>query len=155
MEQGTLNRVSEERITRTLRDNAGFLLTQNGVLHHLGFVVKSISAVADEFAASISARWDGEIIHDPIQRVRVAFFSPVDSAKSGVRTGGAGERRLAGQQISSRSEADCITSATKSTIWTRHSRRRGAPAGRSLLLPHRQLHSKADVSRGFFPKRAC
>jgi len=79
MEQGTLNRVSEERITDSAH-NAGFLLTQNGVLHHLGFVVKSILTVADEFAASLSARWDGEIIHDPIQRVRVAFFSPVHSA---------------------------------------------------------------------------
>jgi methylmalonyl-CoA/ethylmalonyl-CoA epimerase len=62
-----------------LGERASFLLSGNGVLHHLGFVVKSISAVADEFAVSISARWDGEITHDPIQRVRVAFFSPVDS----------------------------------------------------------------------------
>jgi methylmalonyl-CoA/ethylmalonyl-CoA epimerase len=80
MEQGTLNRVSEEGITESAHKNAGFLLSQRGALHHLGFVVKSISTVADEFAASMSAHWDGEIIHDPIQRVRVAFFSPVDSA---------------------------------------------------------------------------
>ena len=26
----------------------------------------------------MSARWDGEIIHDPIQQVRVAFFYPAD-----------------------------------------------------------------------------
>ena len=58
---------------------AGFLLSGNGVLHHLGFVVTSISAVAEEFAFSMSARWDGEITHDPIQRVRVAFFNPVDA----------------------------------------------------------------------------
>jgi methylmalonyl-CoA/ethylmalonyl-CoA epimerase len=80
MEQGTLNRVGEEGITESAHKNAGFLLSQRGALHHLGFVVKSISTVADEFAASMSAHWDGEIIHDPIQRVRVAFFSPVDSA---------------------------------------------------------------------------
>lgn len=55
------------------------LLGGTGLLHHLGFVVSSISAVAEEFAASVSARWDGEIIHDPIQRVRVAFFSPADT----------------------------------------------------------------------------
>jgi methylmalonyl-CoA/ethylmalonyl-CoA epimerase len=61
-----------------LADRASFLLSGNGVLHHLGFVVRSISDVAEEFAASISARWEGEITHDPIQRVRVAFFSPVD-----------------------------------------------------------------------------
>jgi methylmalonyl-CoA/ethylmalonyl-CoA epimerase len=60
-------------------DRAGFLLSRKGMLHHLGFVVASISAVAEEFAASVSARWDGEITHDPIQRVRVAFLSPADS----------------------------------------------------------------------------
>jgi methylmalonyl-CoA/ethylmalonyl-CoA epimerase len=59
-------------------ESAGFLVSGNSIQHHLGFVVRSISAVAKEFAASVSARWDGEIIHDPIQRVRVAFFSPVD-----------------------------------------------------------------------------
>lgn len=56
----------------------GPLLSGNGILHHLGFAVSSISAVAEEFAASMSALWDGEIIHDPIQRVRVTFFKPVD-----------------------------------------------------------------------------
>ena len=58
---------------------AGFLLGTNGVLHHLGFVVSSISAAAEDFAVSISARWDGEIIFDPIQRVRVSFFYPADT----------------------------------------------------------------------------
>lgn len=58
---------------------AEFLLSENGILHHLGFVVSSISTVAESFAAYMSASWDGEIIHDPIQRVRVAFFDPVDS----------------------------------------------------------------------------
>ena len=48
-------------------------------MHHLGCVVPSISAVADAFAASISASWDGHIIHDPLQRVRVAFFKPFDA----------------------------------------------------------------------------
>ena len=49
------------------------------MLHHLGFVVASISAVAEEFAASMSARWDGQVVHDPLQRVRVACFSPADA----------------------------------------------------------------------------
>jgi methylmalonyl-CoA/ethylmalonyl-CoA epimerase len=44
----------------------------------LGFVVPSISAAAESFAASMSTRWDGRVIHDPVQRVRVAFFSPAD-----------------------------------------------------------------------------
>jgi methylmalonyl-CoA/ethylmalonyl-CoA epimerase len=61
-----------------LAERPSFLLSGNGVLHHLGFVVKSISDVAEEFAASISASWDGEITHDPIQRVRVSFLDPVD-----------------------------------------------------------------------------
>lgn len=54
------------------------LLGAQGVLHHLGFVVRSISSVGQDFASSMSARWDGEIIHDALQRVRVAFFYPAD-----------------------------------------------------------------------------
>jgi methylmalonyl-CoA/ethylmalonyl-CoA epimerase len=54
------------------------LLGGNGTLHHVGFAVPSISAAAEEFAVILSAHWDGEIIHDPLQRVRVAFFQPVD-----------------------------------------------------------------------------
>lgn len=60
-------------------DRVGPLLSGNGIVHHLGFVVSSISAVAEEFAASMSARWDGKVIHDPLQRVRVTFLSPADS----------------------------------------------------------------------------
>jgi methylmalonyl-CoA/ethylmalonyl-CoA epimerase len=55
------------------------LLGGNGTLHHLGFAVPSISETAEEFALTMSANWDGEIIHDPLQRVRVAFFSPIDT----------------------------------------------------------------------------
>ena len=60
-------------------ERVGPLLSNRGVLHHLGFAVSSISAVSEEFAVAMSARWDGEIIHDPIQRVRVAFLSPADT----------------------------------------------------------------------------
>jgi methylmalonyl-CoA/ethylmalonyl-CoA epimerase len=56
----------------------GPLLSGNGILHHTGFAVASILEVAEEFAASVSANWDGQVIHDPLQRVRVAFFYPVD-----------------------------------------------------------------------------
>ena len=55
------------------------MLARKAILHHLGCVVPSISAAADAFATSISASWDGQIIHDPLQRVRVAFFKPVDA----------------------------------------------------------------------------
>ena len=58
--------------------SVGPLLSGKALLHHLGCVVPSIATVADTFAASISATWDGQIIHDPLQRVRVAFFKPVD-----------------------------------------------------------------------------
>lgn len=57
---------------------AGPLLAGKCTLHHLGVVVASISSAAEEFAASISASWDGQIIHDPLQQVRVAFFKPSD-----------------------------------------------------------------------------
>jgi len=76
-----LNGTNEQRegvADSVLVDRVGPLLSGMGILHHLGFVVSSISAVADEFAASMEARWDGEVIHDPIQRVRVSFFSPAD-----------------------------------------------------------------------------
>jgi len=77
----SVNELNEQRggVDSVQVERAGFLLSGNGILHHIGFVVSSISAVAEEFAASISARWDGEVIHDPIQRVRVAFLSPVDT----------------------------------------------------------------------------
>jgi len=57
----------------------GPLKMGNATLHHLGLVVSSISAAASEFVDALSASWDEKIIHDPIQRVRVAFFLPKDS----------------------------------------------------------------------------
>ena len=82
MSQSTLSadrsneRQDREESSRVER--VGPLLGGNAVLHHLGFVVSSISAAAPDFALSMSAHWDGEIIHDPVQRVRVSFFSPAD-----------------------------------------------------------------------------
>jgi len=80
MARGIENGLDEQRdgSSSLKADRAGFLLSGNGVLHHLGFVVASISATAEDFALSMSASWDGAVIHDPIQRVRVAFFLPVD-----------------------------------------------------------------------------
>jgi len=79
MAHGTLNGLEQRNEVASAKvDRDGFLLTGNCTLHHLGFVVASISTVAKEFAASMSASWDGEIIHDPIQRVRVSFFFPAD-----------------------------------------------------------------------------
>jgi methylmalonyl-CoA/ethylmalonyl-CoA epimerase len=43
-------------------------------MHHVGFVVASIAAIAPGFAQSIAAQWDGNVIHDPLQVVRVTFL---------------------------------------------------------------------------------
>jgi methylmalonyl-CoA/ethylmalonyl-CoA epimerase len=43
-------------------------------LHHVGYVVASISEVGSQFAASLGAYWNGEIIHDPLQEARVTFL---------------------------------------------------------------------------------
>ena len=45
-----------------------------GTFHHVGFVVASIQDSAPGFATSLDATWDGEIIHDPNQVVRVTFL---------------------------------------------------------------------------------
>ena len=46
-----------------------------GNFHHVGFVVASIEATAQAFAKSLEARWDGVIVHDPNQGVRVTFLT--------------------------------------------------------------------------------
>ena len=43
-------------------------------LHHVGFVVSSIAELGRDFARSLGATWDGEIIHDPLQQARVTFM---------------------------------------------------------------------------------
>jgi methylmalonyl-CoA/ethylmalonyl-CoA epimerase len=43
-------------------------------LHHLGFVVSSIKGCSQTFAQALGAAWDGNIVFDPIQKVRVTFF---------------------------------------------------------------------------------
>jgi methylmalonyl-CoA/ethylmalonyl-CoA epimerase len=58
-------------------DEAGPILAGQATLHHFGFVVQSISSVGEQFARCMSARWNGQVIHDPLQRVRVAFLTPV------------------------------------------------------------------------------
>jgi len=49
-------------------------------LHHVGFVVASIQECADSFALALGATWDGKIIHDPLQKVRVTFFQGQNEA---------------------------------------------------------------------------
>jgi methylmalonyl-CoA/ethylmalonyl-CoA epimerase len=43
-------------------------------LHHIGFVVSSIQESGPSFALTLGATWDGKIVFDPIQKVRVTFL---------------------------------------------------------------------------------
>jgi methylmalonyl-CoA/ethylmalonyl-CoA epimerase len=43
-------------------------------LHHIGFVVASISKSAPAFVRSLGAEWDEVIFADPIQKVKVTFL---------------------------------------------------------------------------------
>jgi methylmalonyl-CoA/ethylmalonyl-CoA epimerase len=45
-------------------------------LHHIGFVVGSISDEIYSFAKAVETNWDQVIFHDPLQRARVAFLRP-------------------------------------------------------------------------------
>jgi methylmalonyl-CoA/ethylmalonyl-CoA epimerase len=44
-------------------------------LHHFGFVVADIEGSMAGFMRSLGGAWDGQIFHDPHQRVRVAFLA--------------------------------------------------------------------------------
>ncbi len=75
------NKVDDDQSFQDSSNNdcPGPLLVGNATVHHLGFVVRSISAVARQFAMQMSATWNGKIIHDPLQQVLVSFFSPADA----------------------------------------------------------------------------
>lgn len=58
-------------------------------LHHIGFVLLSIEESAESFARSLCATWDGNIIFDPLQKVRVTFLQgSTDSLIELVEPGG-------------------------------------------------------------------
>lgn len=46
-----------------------------GTFHHIGFVVASIQGTVHDFAESLHAVWDGHIVHDANQLVRVTFLA--------------------------------------------------------------------------------
>src|ERR1700741_4801185 len=48
--------------------------TRPASFHHVGYVVSSIAKVGEDFARSLGAKWDGVIIHDPLQEARVTFM---------------------------------------------------------------------------------
>ena len=46
----------------------------------MGFVVRSIPQAVEGFVKSLGAHWDGVIVHDPAQKVRVTFLKSANSA---------------------------------------------------------------------------
>lgn len=135
-------------------DRVGPLLGGRGVLHHLGLVVASISAVAEGFALAMSAHWDGQVIHDPLHRVRVAFFSPADARNLLFElvepAGGASPVRnflLKGEGY--------ITSVTKLTTWNQPCGKREMWGLRSHHLPSPPLLLEDAGSLGCVPEAAC
>lgn len=48
--------------------------SQGRTLHDVGLVVKDIAKCIERFSRALGGRWDGRIILDPIQSVRVAFI---------------------------------------------------------------------------------
>jgi methylmalonyl-CoA/ethylmalonyl-CoA epimerase len=59
---------------RTHQPETAMNLMQAAVFHHVGYVVKSIAEIGGQFARSLGAEWNGEIIHDPLQEAKVAFL---------------------------------------------------------------------------------
>ena len=51
-----------------------------GSFHHVGFVVRSIPQAVEGFVKSLRARWDGVIVHDAAQKVRVTFLESANPA---------------------------------------------------------------------------
>jgi methylmalonyl-CoA/ethylmalonyl-CoA epimerase len=52
-------------------------LNQTIRLHHVGYVVRSITEVADRFAQSVAASWDQKIFQDPLQDAKVTFLAAI------------------------------------------------------------------------------
>jgi methylmalonyl-CoA/ethylmalonyl-CoA epimerase len=44
-------------------------------IHHVGYVVASIAEAMPGFVRSLQSEWDGRVIEDPLQKVKVAFLT--------------------------------------------------------------------------------
>src|SRR5437870_1021566 len=53
---------------------AGSKMNQSAHLHHVGFVVPSISDGVEGFRKCMGADWDREIFHDHLQKAKVTFL---------------------------------------------------------------------------------
>ena len=72
---------------------AGSKMNQSTRLHHVGFVVASISNGVEGFRDCMGADWDREIFHDPLQKAKVTFLrtpSPSDALIELVEPAGEG-----------------------------------------------------------------
>lgn len=58
-------------------------MNQNPRFHHAGYIVPSIADSVAEFQNSFSLEWDGQIVHDPLQMVRVTFL-PSNAGQEGI-----------------------------------------------------------------------
>jgi len=75
----TGNRIAGEKDSANkFSASSASTILHGATLHHIGFAVASITAVAPGFAVSLGARWDEKIIHDPLQQARVTFLSRSD-----------------------------------------------------------------------------
>jgi methylmalonyl-CoA/ethylmalonyl-CoA epimerase len=52
--------------------------------HHVGYVVKSIEEIAEEFARSLGSVWSKKVIHDSLQDAKVTFLFPSTAAGSSI-----------------------------------------------------------------------
>ena len=43
-------------------------------LHHIGYVVSSISGAVEAFQSAMGLSWDGRVVADPLQMVQVTFL---------------------------------------------------------------------------------
>jgi len=55
-------------------DSIALSWVPQGTFHHVGFVVASIQDVVERYTQAIEAEWDGVIVSDPYQSVRVTFL---------------------------------------------------------------------------------
>ncbi len=52
------------------------LIASHPAIHHFGFAVRRIRDAVSFYSVLFTAEWDGAIIHDPLQTVRIAFLKP-------------------------------------------------------------------------------
>ena len=70
---------AEEKLMEA-KDSVARSWEPRGHFHHVGFVVASIQQTVQGFRESLDAEWDGVIVHDANQEVRVTFLQSKEPA---------------------------------------------------------------------------